>query len=127
MSTSPRVFYNCDNCPAYCCTYAVIPVTKADIKRLAKHFGVTPETAESKFTKRGDSDRERVLRHRRDEHFGTACRFLDQETRNCTVYDARPGICRRFPASTRCGYYDFLCFERHHQEDPEVVATTWNH
>ena len=66
------------------------------------------------------------MRHRKDEHFGSACRFLDQESRQCGVYDARPKICRAFPDSKRCGYYDLLCFERHHQDDPEAIATTWN-
>ena len=126
MSKSERVFYNCDKCPAYCCTYAAIPLTKVDLKRLAKLFGLSVEQASEKFTKKGEEKNERVMRHRKDEHFGTACRFLDQESRQCAVYDARPGICRKFPDSKRCGYYDFLCFERHHQEDPETIATTWN-
>lgn len=126
MSASERVFYNCEKCPAYCCTYAAIPVTKADLKRLAEHYGISPEKAAERFTKSGDTPRERVLRHRKDEHFGTACRFLDPESRRCAVYDVRPRICRVFPDSKRCGYYDFLCFERHHQDDPETIATTWN-
>jgi len=121
-----QVFYNCDRCPAYCCTYAVIPVTKTDIKRLAKHFGVSIAAALRRFTKHGDKEGERVLRHRKDEHFGTACRFLDPDTRRCGVYDSRPRICRAFPSSRRCGYYDFLCFERRHQDDPDTIATTWN-
>lgn len=126
MSKAERVYYNCDKCPAYCCTYAAIPVTKADIKRLAKHFGISAKRAYERFTKQGDTKDERVLRHRKDEHFGTACRFLDPESRQCAVYDSRPKICRIFPDSKRCGYYDFLCFERNHQDDPETIATTWN-
>lgn len=126
MSTTERVFYNCSKCPAYCCTYAAIRVTKADLTRLAKFFGISAKRAFGKFTKKGEKGNERVLRHRKDEHFGSACRFLDQETRQCTVYEARPKICRAFPDSKRCGYYDFLCFERRHQDDPETIATTWN-
>ena len=37
----------------------------------------------------------RLLRHRKDGVFDSACVFLDQEKRQCTVYDVRPGVCRR--------------------------------
>ena len=121
-----KVFYNCEKCPAYCCSYERIIVGKRDIRRLAKHHGLTFEKARKRFTKKGEEKGERVLRHRRDEHYGTACRFLDPESRQCTVYEARPGICREYPGSKRCGYYDFLCFERNAQEDPEFVATAYN-
>ncbi len=119
-----KLKYDCLKCTAYCCTYTHIPTTKADIKRLAKHHGVTEEQAKKKFTKKGDKENPRVLRHRDDEHFVTACMFLDQETRNCTIYEGRPQICRDFPTQTRCGYYDFLMWEREVQDDPEWVATT---
>ena len=99
-------------------------MTKRDIKRLARHFSIDPSLAEKKFTKKGSKTGERVLRHQEDEHFLTICRFIDPETRNCTVYSARPKICREFPGEGRCGYYDFLTFERRAQEDPEWIATT---
>lgn len=116
--------YDCLKCTAYCCTYTHIPATKTDIKRLAKYFGVSEKVARDKFTKKGDKENPRVLRHKEDEHFLTACMFLDQKTRNCTIYKGRPQICRDFPTQTRCGYYDFLMFEREVQDDPEWVATT---
>jgi hypothetical protein len=50
--------------------------------------------------------------------------FLDQETRACTIYEGRPKICREFPTQARCGYYEFLKFERDNQDDPNWVATT---
>lgn len=121
---APRKRYNCLKCPAYCCSYAHIPVTEEDAKRLGRHFGLDAKAAMKKFTKKGDDENPRVLRHKEDEHFGTICRFVDSETRNCTIYEARPAICRDFPSQNRCGYYDFLTFEREVQEDPEWVATT---
>ncbi len=119
-----KKLYNCLNCPAYCCTYTLIPVTDFDLKRLAKHHGVSVKKAEAKFTKYGDEENPRVLRHRADEHFKTACMFLDQETRRCTIYEGRPRICREFPTQSRCGYYEFLKFERDVQDDRDWVATT---
>jgi Fe-S-cluster containining protein len=121
------VFYDCSKCPAYCCTYTRIEVKPRDIQRLARHFGIGVRAAKKRFTKRGEDKGEIILRHKQDEHFGTACRFLDSETRRCTVYEARPGVCREFPGAVRCGYYDFLSFERGTQEDENYVSTTWNH
>lgn len=124
MSRSLPVFYNCCRCPAYCCSYPRICVTKRDLQRLAKRFGLTLERAREKFTKNGEEEGERVLRHQRDEVFGSVCMFLDTETRRCTIYEARPQICREYPGTVRCGYYDFLCAERRLQEDPEFIPTT---
>ena len=125
MSRQP-IFYSCMRCPAYCCSYPRIVVDKRDLRRLAKHFGLSEEAAWKKFTKRGHTARERVLRHKSDEIFGTVCRFLDSETRMCTAHEARPKICREYPGAVRCGYYDFLCAERRSQDDPEYIATTYN-
>jgi Fe-S-cluster containining protein len=120
------IFYNCNRCPAYCCSYPRIPIEASDIERLARHFGLTPEAAARKFTKKSEEPGEVVLRHQPDTVYGTVCRFLDTDTRRCTVYEARPEICRTYPGRTRCGYYDFLSFERRAQEDPEFVPTCWN-
>jgi uncharacterized protein len=119
------VSYDCLKCPAYCCSYPIIALTKRDVARLAKHFAITRENAEKRFTKKAYGH-ERVMRRKSDPIFGKACRFLEAETRRCAVYEARPEVCRHFPGEKRCGYYDFLQFERRHQDDPEYVATTDN-
>lgn len=116
--------YDCNKCPAYCCSYPLIEIGKRDIARLARHFEVDYETAEQRFTKYDAGEKVRALRHKHDTIFKTVCQFLDTKTRKCTVYDARPGVCRDFPASRRCGYYDFLTFERAHQGDPKWIALT---
>ena len=36
-------------------------------------------------------------------HFHT-CKHYDRETRSCGIYDRRPGMCRRFPNTTACGF-----------------------
>ena len=116
--------YDCEACPAYCCSYAHIPVTEADAALLAERFGLDAAGARRRFFKRGDADSPLVLRHKADEHYGSVCRFLDTETRGCTVYEHRPAICREFPSQDRCGYWDFLTFEREVQDDPDWVAVT---
>ena len=119
-----RVQYSCHKCPAYCCTYSEIEVTRRDVERLARHFDLTYARAEERFTKADAKKGIRVLRHKKDKVFDSACMMLDQKTRRCTIYDARPGVCRKFPDGSRCGYYDFLKFERAQQGDPEWVALT---
>jgi Fe-S-cluster containining protein len=126
MGKALPVFYDCHNCPSYCCTYPRIGVTTEDIARLARHFGIDAAVAKRRFTRKGEEPGEVILRHKKDEVYGTACRFLDLETRMCTVHTARPGICRAHPGTTSCGYYTFLMSERRYQEDPEFVARAYN-
>lgn len=115
-----RSYYNCSTCPAYCCAvYERVQVTPRDIKRLARHFGVDYATAEKRYTKTYQG--ERILRRKKDPIFREACKFLDPNTRRCTVYNARPLACRQFPARERCAYYDLLAFERNQQNDKTAL------
>ncbi|HEY3137026.1 MAG TPA: YkgJ family cysteine cluster protein [Blastocatellia bacterium] len=115
------MLYDCSKCPAYCCSYGIIEITKRDLRRIARHFGVSCEQAERRYTKTSRSWRS--LRHKKDHIFEKVCAFLDTETRRCTIYDARPSVCRRYPDSRRCGYYDFLAFERRRQDDLEYIPS----
>jgi Fe-S-cluster containining protein len=119
-----RRLYSCSKCPAYCCSYALIEITKRDVARLARHFGLSDAQAQERFTKYDSGEKAMVLRHRKDEVFDTVCMFLDRKTRRCGVYEVRPGVCRDYPDSARCGYYEFLKFEREQQDDPQFIATT---
>jgi Fe-S-cluster containining protein len=116
----PRVYFDCTKCPAFCCAiYDRVQVTKRDLNRLAKYFGVSVQTALRRYTKMYEG--ERVLRRAKDTIFDEACMFLDHETRGCTIYHGRPEVCREYPARSRCAYYDVLQFERRQQDDPTVI------
>jgi len=116
----PKSYYDCVDCPAYCCSvYERVQVTPRDIRRLARYFGVTEEVATARYTK--IYEKERVLRRKKDALFGEACQFIDPETRGCTIYHARPAVCREFPITKRCAYYDLLTFEREQQDDPDTI------
>ena len=117
--------YNCKKCPGYCCSYPLIALDKRDVERLAKHHGLSFEEARSKFTKVAHG-RQYAMRRKADPHYGRICRFFDTDARHCTIYEARPAICRSFPGDGRCGYYDFLMFERRAQDDDAWVAVTNN-
>ena len=115
-----RSYYNCSKCPAYCCSiYERVQVSKQDLKQIARHFGVNVRKASERFTITYQG--ERILRRKADPIFGKACKFLNPETRQCMIYDARPQVCREFPARARCAYYDLLQFERVQQGDDTVV------
>jgi Fe-S-cluster containining protein len=49
--------------------------------------------------------------------------FFDQEQRRCTVYAARPSVCRIYPEARTCGYYEFLKFERIQQGDDDFIPS----
>jgi len=115
-----RSYYDCSKCPGYCCSiYDRVQVTKRDLTRLAKHFGISEELAAARHTKM--YQKERILRRKKDPIFGKACKFLDPETRRCTIYHGRPSVCREYPDKPRCNYYDLIQFERTQQDDPNVV------
>ena len=122
---APRPKYDCAKCPGYCCSYSLNEIGKRDIARLAKHHDIDYATAEKRFTKYDEGEKARVLRHQKDKIFTTVCMFFDTKARRCTIYEARPGVCRDYPVDTpRCGYYEFLKFEREQQDDPKFIATT---
>jgi hypothetical protein len=98
-----------------------VQVTKRDLNRLAKYFGVPVEVAEKRYTKIHAASGERVLRRKKDHIFGEACQFINPETRGCTIYHGRPQVCREYPDRTRCSYYDLLQFERRQQDDEDVL------
>ena len=116
-----HVLFNCSKCPAYCCSYDRIEVTRRDIIRMARHFGLTYQQTEERYTKVAYG--ERVLRRKRDHIYKQVCQFLDKDSRRCTIYEARPGVCREYPDSLRCGYYDFLASERRRQCDDEFIPS----
>ena len=116
----PRPQYDCGQCPAICCSvYERVTVTKRDQNRLAKHFNLSLEETQKRFTKTWND--ERILKRKRDPILERACHFLDPKTRRCTIYAARPDACREYPTRAKCAYYDLLKFEREHQDDETVV------
>jgi Fe-S-cluster containining protein len=120
MEINGRANYDCNECPAYCCSvYERVQVNRRDVLRLAKHFGVTEEIAAARYTK--VIKKEQILRRKADPLFGEACTFLNLATRQCGIYHARPGTCRQFPDTARCAYWDLLRFEKKQQGDPDAL------
>lgn len=119
--------FDCSQCPGYCCSYPRIVTEAADRERLAQHLGLSVDELmrthlqRYTFETEDESIDEWILQHREDEIYGSVCGFLDVEARRCTVYEGRPEICRLYPSGRRCGYFDFLRFERRQQGDATFV------
>ena len=86
VRAAARARYSCNKCPAYCCSYPEIEVTRADVERLAKHFDLSYAAAEERFTKH--DGKVRMLRHRQDRIFASVCTFLDQKKRRDLYMEA---------------------------------------
>ena len=84
---------DCTAC-ANCCKCSTTEVTDRDAARLARHFRTTPERILAEYTVIS-IEQERNLRQKGDG----SCVFL--EDNRCSVYDARPDICQRYPHLVR--------------------------
>lgn len=119
--------FDCTTCPGFCCTYDQIDLTPQDVDRLCSHLGISEEKLITKYTKlgmfQGRSRYPLMLKHKSDRHFSKICTFFDGEQRHCTVYDARPEACRAYPHGEKCGYFEFLSFERALHDDKDHVPS----
>lgn len=87
MKTAPL---DCRHC-AFCCKMAgYVEVSNYDIRRLARHLGLTVSEFEEKHvvhvTRAGK---------KRIKEADITCQFLGKD-RSCTVYEARPTNCRGY-------------------------------
>lgn len=88
---------DCRQC-AECCRVTEVQLAERDIAKLARFMGLS----EREFTKNHtalDGNGSVILRRVKSENGGSkdgmACEFLDGN--DCTVYEARPANCERFP------------------------------
>ena len=77
-----------------CCRVATAKVTERDVERLSKYLRLKPARFLADFTV--ESEEEGVVL-KRDKK--TGCVFLNGN--ECTVYDARPDSCQKFPHVVR--------------------------
>jgi hypothetical protein len=89
--TTENPSLNCLKCASFCCKLAgYVEVRRADIRRLAKHLGLTVAEFEAKHLVEVTRKGEKLIKSAYD-----ACQFLG-EGRRCTVYAARPRDCREY-------------------------------
>jgi uncharacterized protein len=84
---------DCTQC-ANCCKVATVQVSERDVERLARHLRIRVEQFLAGYTAESEEEG-RILRRDRTD----GCVFLNG--RDCTVYEARPDTCQRFPHLVR--------------------------
>jgi Fe-S-cluster containining protein len=84
---------DCREC-ANCCKVATVQLSERDVERLARYLRIPAPQFLAEYA--AESEEEGVILRRTDE---TGCVFL--AGKECSVYDARPDICRRFPHLVR--------------------------
>ncbi len=83
---------DCTEC-ANCCKVATVQLSERDVDRLAPYLRISPARFLADYAVTSEEEG-RILRR-----VETGCVFLSG--RECTVYDARPDICQRFPHMVR--------------------------
>lgn len=94
------VRFECTQCGACCRGPGYTLVSLEEQKVLAAHLNISLEQFREYYTTLVEGGR-RILK---DSPHGEYCTFLDSETNQCSVHEARPQQCRTFP------------FWRHHFE-----------
>ena len=84
---------DCTQC-ANCCRVATVTVSERDFERLARHLRISLSDFRARYT--SESEEEGTILKRDDD---AGCVFLDGF--DCTVYEARPETCQRFPHLVR--------------------------
>ncbi len=117
------VRFACHHC-GHCCTEVVCLPTPWDVIRMVRMEGANPYefleflTAEEITGVEDDDptwlevgDERYLMALRRTEE---GCHFLDKDTRHCTIYEARPILCRLYPfALQESEEGEFLGFTLH--------------
>jgi Fe-S-cluster containining protein len=80
---------DCRQC-GECCRVTEVQLVERDIEHLAKFLGLKPQKFLDEYTM-VNKDNERILKRTKE----AGCVFLDGN--DCTVYEARPGNCEKFP------------------------------
>ena len=101
----------CDSCAANCCTMPV-EIRLADLVRLGLVDAFEAEHEEPRLIARRLVKAKQVERYNQKDGIFTMarrangdCQFLDEATRRCSVYEQRPGTCRKHPqVGPRPGY-----------------------
>jgi hypothetical protein len=82
---------DCLKCASFCCRMAgYVSVSRADIRRLAKHLGMTVPAFEAKHIVEKTRKGEKRIKSGYD-----TCQFLKND-HLCGVYEARPKDCRGY-------------------------------
>ncbi len=92
----------CNYCPGYCCYRlegSVLLLTPFDIGRLAHHFGISDREVRLRYMETRNTFKVR-------EDGSCIFQAQDRMVRRCTIHEARPTQCRKFPYGKPCPYLE---------------------
>jgi Fe-S-cluster containining protein len=92
----------CNFCPGYCCyrlAGSVLLIDAADINRLARLFSISDGEVRRRFM-------ENRYTFKVKEDGSCIFQATDRMIKRCTVHEARPTQCRRFPYGNPCPYLE---------------------
>ena len=104
---------DCLSC-ANCCKTMSPTYTKTDIRRIAKHFSVTPAAFSKKWLRK---DRIGDMLNKTEP-----CQFLDMKDNKCSIYDVRPADCSGFPHLPKTKTAGYLHV---HRQNIELCPATY--
>lgn len=91
---------DCLQC-ANCCKTMTPTFTPTDIKRIAAHFGQTPDEFKEKWLYKERSTGDWMNKKQ-------PCQFLDLKTNKCSIYAIRPADCAGFPHHTKRHFTEWV-------------------
>ena len=91
---------DCLQC-ANCCKTMTPTFTPTDIKRIAAHFGQTPDEFKEKWLYKERSTGDWMNKKQ-------PCQFLDLKTNKCSIYSIRPADCAGFPHHTKRHFTEWV-------------------
>jgi len=104
---------DCLTC-ANCCKTMSPTYTQTDIKRIAKHFEVTPAEFTKKWLRK---DRIGDMLNKIEP-----CQFLDLKDNKCSIYEIRPADCAGFPHLPKRKMVDYMHV---HKQNIEYCPATY--
>ena len=90
---------DCLSC-ANCCKVMTPTFTKADLKRISKHFRMSEKDFYTKWLETDKDNGDKVNRIQ-------PCQFLNLKDNKCSIYEIRPEDCAKFPHFKRKPFADF--------------------
>lgn len=90
----------CNYCPGYCCYRlegSTLLLTATDINRMARHLGISDGEVCNRYLENKNTFKVK-------EDGSCILQAPDRMTKRCTIHEARPDQCRRFPYGLPCPY-----------------------
>ncbi len=104
---------DCLSC-ANCCKTMSPTFTKTDIRRISKHFSLTPEAFSKKWLRK---DRIGDMLNKTEP-----CQFLNLKDNKCSIYAIRPLDCAGFPHLSKKKMVDYMHV---HKQNVELCPATY--